>query len=103
MKHTTDIVKTVLETDEAARNSDSYLYFQVLKVISAKTEVPFFNMTVEHFLLNMKELGAPPFESVRRARQKVQQECPWLSSNRTVERGRMENERTYREYARSNI
>lgn len=40
------------------------------------------------------------FESVRRTRQKVQAECPWLAACPKVGEYRAENEQAYREFAR---
>lgn len=42
----------------------------------------------------------PPFESVRRTRQKVQEKYPDLAASEEVEAGRELNETAYREFAR---
>ena len=47
---------------------------------------------VTAFLLKMREWGFPPFESVRRARQRIQQQFPELSAKKTVAEKREENE-----------
>lgn len=90
------LVKNILEEDEQTRNSDSFLYFRMLERIDkAILTVP-----VHDFLLGMGALGIPPFESVRRARQKVQAECPWLAACDTVKEFRAENEEEYVDFAR---
>jgi hypothetical protein len=96
------LVQSILEKDEQARNNDNYLYLRVLQTVAREENRPHpHDMTAEHFFLNMSAFGFPPFESVRRTRQKVQQECPWLSSCKKVEEYRAEQEEVYREFARA--
>lgn len=96
LKSTKALVKSILEQDEQARNSDSFLYFRLLERIDkAILTVP-----VHDFLLGMGLYGIPPFESVRRTRQKIQAECPWLAACDRVKEFRAENEEVYREFAR---
>lgn len=90
------LVKSILEQDEQARNSDSFLYFRLLERI----DKAILNVPVHDFLLGMGLYGIPPFESVRRTRQKVQAECPWLAACDRVKEFRAENEKDYREFAR---
>jgi hypothetical protein len=103
LNSTKALVKSILEKDEVARNSDSFLYLVVIHTIAdqKKGEVPPpSKITVTDFLLNMSRWGFPPFESVRRTRQKIQAEFPELSANDTVEFFRSENERVYEDFAR---
>lgn len=95
------IVYEILKTDERTRNSDSLLYLRVLDRIAKDTDslVTPFSMTVAYFLQNMQEHGFPPFESVRRARQKAQAECPELKACERVQAMRKENEAEYFEFA----
>lgn len=99
LKHTSDIVKAILEEDKRARNSDSFLYLQVLKHFSRKMGQPVHKMSVQMFLLSMGELGVPPFETVRRARQHAQRKHPELAANDTVQQYRRENEAAYYAFA----
>lgn len=99
LKTTTSVVKRILETDEQSRNSDSFLYFKVLEHYGNKQGIDIHSMSVPHFLLNMAHLGVPPFESVRRTRQKVQAAYPWLASSKRVAEFRSANEQVYRAYA----
>ena len=97
-----NLVQSILEKDEQARNNDNYLYLRVLQTISREENRPHpHDITAEFFFLNMSAYGFPPFESVRRTRQKVQQEHPELASCKKVEELRSENEETYREFARA--
>ena len=98
---TKHLVKLILDQDERARNSDSHLYFRVINTIADKNNIDLTKIPVTHFLLNMKDYPFPPFESVRRTRQKVQAECPWLAASPKVGEFRAENEQSYREFARA--
>ena len=103
LKNTTKLVKAILEKDAASRNSDSLLYFRVINHIALKKGDNMRNISMFDFLLNMKEWGYPPFESVRRTSQKIQAEHPELASSERIEKLRAENEKVYREYARSEV
>ena len=94
-----DIVKVILEADKQARNSDSHLYLRVLDYISNRDGIVIANMPVMYFLEHMKGLGFPPFESVRRTRQKIQSENPHLAASRKVKEFRAEQEMEYWAYA----
>lgn len=101
LKNTTALVKSILEQDKRCRNSDSFLYFRVLSVVAKQKGITLDFMTVPDFLLNFHGSHFPPFESVRRARQKIQEHNPELAACEAVEGFRMENEADFREYARS--
>ena len=100
---TTKLVKAILEQDEMARNSDSFLYLKVLEHISNQEGFAINHMTVPYFLENMKEYGFPGFETVRRTRQKVQQHHPELAACDKVTRMRMLNETDFRRYSRGEV
>lgn len=102
LKNIKALVKSILETDQRARNSDNYLYLRVLNTISAMNGADYADIPVAEFLQNMDRLGVPPFESVRRSRQKVQEECPHLAACEAVQGFRVENEKEYRAFAISN-
>jgi hypothetical protein len=94
------MVISILEQDEKSRNSDSYLYFRLIGLLGEQKGIDMNFIPVSAFLLNMAEWGFPPFESVRRTRQKVQHDCPWLSACEKVKGFRAENEQVYRDFAR---
>ena len=98
---TNKIVKSILEEEEKARNSDSYLYLQVLYRVGQVKGIDVNAMSVPQFLLHRNQLGFPCFETVRRSRQKIQAEHPELAASDDVEAQRIINERVYRDYARS--
>ena len=96
LMNTTDIVKIILTKYQDTRNSDDLLYVYVCEYIDgAPTDLPFWK-----FMQERKEYGYPPFESVRRSRQKLQATFPELAGSKVVEAKRAENEKIYREYAR---
>lgn len=103
LKNTTALVKTILENSEQCRNSDSFLYFKVIQVLGAHNQVDIHKISIPFFMLNMKRLGFPPFESVRRARQKLQKRHPELAACKAVADQRTENEVMFREYARGAV
>lgn len=99
----TALVKEILVCDEKARNSDDYLYFCVLNLFAYKNNIDISRMTTPYFFKNKAELGFPPFESVRRARQKVQAKFPELSADEVVKGYRKENEAIVKAYAVSDV
>ena len=103
LKTTTALVKAILIEDKQARNSDSFLYFKVLKKVGFEKNIDIDSMSVTTFLLKLSNSPFPPFESVRRARQKLQAEFPELSGNREVQEHREANEAAFRDYARGSV
>lgn len=101
LNSTKALVRAILERDQKARNSDSYLYLTVLNIIAKKEGINLNDITVIDFLLNLHRSPFPPFESVRRTRQKIQEKNPDLCACETVSEYRAENEVAYLEFARS--
>jgi len=92
----TAIVKDILEHDPDARNSDEYLYLKVCAKFSGKCmNLPFWKV-----FLNRKAYGLPSYETVGRARRKLQETHPEFAGNSTVEAHRMLNEEVFKDYAR---
>lgn len=102
LKSTAKAVKFALENDVKARNSDDYLYFIICKEKLSEIGVDIKNLSLETALLWRKVYKLPAFETVRRARQKVQAECPELSGCLTVEKARGNKITDYRAFALSN-
>ena len=101
LKTTKALVLTILEEDTQARNSDSYLYLRVLNTVAEKEHINLNEIHVVDFLLNLHKSPFPPFESVRRTRQKIQEKYPHLAPCKVVEEYRAENEEAFLEFARS--
>lgn len=94
-----ELVKDVLETNPLARNNDNFLYYLVLKKVGKKNGIDIDGMSMPMFLLHMREYGFPPFESVRRSRQKIQHDCQELAGMREIEKWRQIEEEKYRAFA----
>ena len=100
---TSAIVKEILENNRRSRNSDTYLYLQVLYKVGLIKGIDVNAMSVTEFLLKRNELGFPCFETVGRARRKLQQEYPELAGSEDVEAQRVINERVFKDYAKSKL
>ena len=100
---TSKLVKEILTDIPDTRNSDSYLYLKVLERVAAKLEKPINlqDISVPYFLCNIKKLKFPYFETVRRARQKVQADHPELKGCAEVEAVRDEKEKVFEAFAHS--
>lgn len=95
LKTTHAKVKAILEQNEDSRNDDMLLYLGVCDAcVKGAGAMPFARIMAEH-----RQLGLPPFESVRRARQKLQADCPELAGSPLVRRRRAAQEQVYRCYA----
>lgn len=96
LKTITAIVKDVLKHYPKARNSDEVLYLAVCSKISGMClDLPFWKV-----FMHRKEYGLPSYETVGRARRKLQETHPELAGNSTVEAQRTLNEEVFRDYAR---
>ena len=88
-------VKRILEEDARARDDDTYLYLQVCKHFDAKAlEEPFGQV-----LCALHRYNLPPFETVRRTRQKTQEKFPELAPSEDVKKARESKRKEYRDYA----
>ena len=96
-----ELVHDILVKNEKARNSDTYLYYIVCNKKLESNGHDISKITLADSLLRREELGLPPFESVRRTRQKIQHDNQELAGSNEVEAFRSENEKEYRQYARS--
>lgn len=103
IKNTSELVKAILQKDKQARSSDSYLYLKVISHTADQIGVNLHGLSVPMFLLNGADMGFVGFETVRRARQKIQATYPELAACEAVEGFRMENEKEFRAYARGEV
>ena len=91
------IVKGILMKDVKARNSDAYLYMKVIeKLNKGSSKMPFYEL-----MKNVKEMGLPCYDTVTRIRRRMQEKYPELKGSEKVTELRKENEKAYRDYARS--
>lgn len=77
-------VKAILVESQMAREDDHYLYYLLVRM---KTKDEFLYAFIHH-----KQLQLPTFESVSRARRKVQEKFPELRADRKVEQARLAEE-----------
>lgn len=103
LKTISGLVKHILEQNKQARSSDSILYLKVLEHQSHEKGIDLRLLSVPVFLMKMKEQGFAGFETVRRARQKIQATYPELAACEAVEGFRMENEKEFRAFARGEV
>lgn len=94
-----NIVKETLTNIEKTRNDDYLLtYFVIRRYLDEK------NIKVDYFYQIMmfhETYGLPSIESITRARRLLQRKYPELRADREVEKIRAEEEKQYREMARS--
>ena len=100
LKQVKQIVKSILEADKQARNDDKYLYVQVLKHFEQEYKIPVLNARLEDFLTNPLYIDFPCFETVRRTRQKIQEQNLHLASDKRIAELRAIAEQDYLEFAR---
>lgn len=91
-----NIVKQVLTTYEDSRNDDFVLIYRVYKEINESAMIRELFCEV---MLNHKAYGLPAFESVSRARRKLQAEHEELRANKKVEDARTNKTSEYIDYA----
>ena len=91
-KQTRKIVKNILTDYPQTRNSDALLYVKVVQRLnSSALKKPFWVV-----MLNLKKMGLPCFETVRRSRQWCQKEFPKLKADDVVQDYRTMLEEEYR-------
>lgn len=91
-----DIVYQVLKEVPEARKDDFVLVAEVYNKIQPLLHGVSFNRV----MLGHKELGLPYFESISRARRRLQSMFEELRPSKEVQEARDEEQLVYREYAR---
>lgn len=92
-----NLVKQALIKNKSARDDDHLLYIEVVYIIDPA-------LVNVNFMMNFKsakQLGLPPFESVSRARRKLQEKYPELRATSKVEKARQEKQIEFEEYAKT--
>lgn len=87
-------IQKILTDNPDTRGNDKLLYFRLAQELSPNT----LNMAFGSFLMD-RHVNVPSFESVSRARRKIQSKFPELRADKRVTELRAEKEREYREYA----
>ena len=94
MKRLYDVSKeteALLEAHPDTRDSDDVLYFRFIRSIKP-------DLTIHDVFMNRENFGLPPYESVRRTRQKIQEKRPELRGSKRVQQLRKEREEEYLEF-----
>jgi len=91
------LVKQALEKNKSAREDDHLLYIEVVYIINPALVNVNFAMNFR----NARSLGLPPFESVSRARRKLQEKYPELRATKKVENARQEKQIEFEDYAKT--
>lgn len=92
-----NLVKQALIKNKSAREDDHLLYIEVVYIIDP-------GLVNVNFMMNFKnarQLGLPPFESVSRARRKLQEKYPELRATSKVENARKEKQMEFEEYSKT--
>lgn len=90
------LVKSILEDDTKSRGNDMWLYLQVCKIKNLDAVAQPFYIVMQ----KASEMGLPAFESVSRARRKVQMEHEELKPSKEIQEIREEYEQMYFEWAK---
>lgn len=95
------VTRHILETKPYTRNSDNYLYLEVVSYLGERMGARIQTMSIAD-VMNLAENGTiPAFDTIARLRRKVQEEDPDLMSSRPVRQMRLEREKEIRKWARS--
>jgi len=86
------MVEGILINHPKTRDSDDALYFQIVANVSP-------DLSAKEVFLNRESHGLPPYETVRRARQKLQAERPELRGTLRTQIHRKEKEERFLAYA----
>ena len=100
IRNTAKLVKAVLEEHPITRGSDEYLYYEVCAARLKQQGEDIKTFRLANALLHRKLFDIPKFETVRRARQKLQADHPELASCTIVAEFRADREQAFREWAR---
>ena len=90
-----EIVERVLDRLPVTRDDDFLLIYNVYKYLNEETAF----MDFRRIMRDHKVLGLPSFESITRARRKIQSENPELSPSKKAKKVRQDEERAFRSYA----
>ena len=95
LKTVKEMVEKLLKENLILRGDDDLLFCEICRQIKPETQ----SMSVCEFFLMRKKMGLPSFESVRRSRQKVQEEHPELKPCERVQESRKRQEEKFYNFA----
>lgn len=91
------LVREALTNKPATRDDDFLLMFEVYKHYIGSIE--FHYLSIAYVLENHRDFGLPSFESITRARRKLQELDPALASSKKMQKIRDAEEAAYKAYA----
>ena len=103
IEDTASIVKLILQDNEEARNSDDVLFANYIMFAGNKKGEDVSKISILNYLATHNELDIPSFESIARARRKIQELYPELRSSARIEALREVNEAEFREFSKKVI
>lgn len=99
-----ELVEQLLTENEKLRGDDDLLYLEVLRKVqpywnSGRITTNIVNISIGEFFSKRKANRLPSFESIRRSRQKVQEEKPYLKPKVEIQKGREVQRENYYNFA----
>ncbi|MCI8632484.1 MAG: hypothetical protein HFE64_03245 [Lachnospiraceae bacterium] len=98
--NTKNLVAGILKQDKTARDSDDYLYYLVCKEKMKAAGDNIDGISFRDGLIYRSFYGLPAFETVRRARQKIQAQNPDLCASADMQGMREMKEARFRAFAK---
>lgn len=95
IRSTEAVVKQILISNPSTRNSDTILYAAVCEKINPIA----CNLSFSTVMAKREEFGFPKYDTVGRARRKLQEEFEELRASEEVTNERYENWKAVRDYA----
>lgn len=95
LKKVSQMVREVLEQYPDTRSDDRLLIYTIYRNYYGIVNDKFVNVIMRHDL--------PNFESIRRCRQKIQEECEELRGDKQTEEARMNEQVEYIDFSRMNF
>lgn len=105
LTNVTQLVRTILTDTPETRDDDYLLWLESIQRVARNNNIPDISkiMTVGDYLKIAKYSQMPHYESVSRARRRLQEKYPELRGSSETQSARAELEQEYREYARGRI
>lgn len=101
LTNTAKLVKKILEEFPKTRDDDYLLWLTAIKQVIRERGLPDISkITFEEFIGAAKYSQLPHFETVSRARRKLQESYPSLRATKETQEARAELEEDYKEFAR---
>ena len=94
-------VKQILIDYPETRNNDYLLWIKFIELCTDKS--PLLVESFRYIVENLRELGIPNFETIGRARRKVQEKNPDLNATESTQKHREEREVAFREFAHNGL